>query len=143
MVSMAMIVLYRVANVKQECANKKVDHVTFAYLVTMVINVIYYAHIVMRDYAIKQMAAVPLDVKQAFSWTNVMQLVLKTVTKHVTKKLEDVLVDVLRDTMEIIVTKVAQRIVQMINVAKLVVSVQMGVRMDGWEIHVQNVSYPL
>ena len=140
---MAITVLYHVANVKGECANKKMDHVTFACVVIMVMNVIYNAHIVLKDYAIKQMAAAPLDAKQDFSWTNVMQLVLKTVTKHVTKKLEDVLMDVLKDTMEIIVTKAAQKIVQMINAVKLVVSVQKGVRMDGWEMNVQNVSKPL
>ena len=143
MVSMAITVLYCVANAKRECVNKKMDHVTFAYLITMVINVIYNAHIVPRDYAIKQMAAAPLDVKQDFSWINAMQRVLKTVTKHVTKKLEDVPMNVWKDTMEIIVTKAAQKTVQVINAAKLVVSVQKDVRMDGWEIHVQNVSKPL
>ena len=48
-----------------------------------------------------------------------------------TKKLEDVLMDVLKDTMEIIVTKAAQKTVQMINVARMMVSVQKAVRMDG------------
>ena len=58
------------------------DHVAFVCLVTMVMLANFYALLVTRDHVIKYMATVPLDVMQACSWTDVMQLVLKTVITH-------------------------------------------------------------
>ena len=96
--------------VKKTYVIRKMDHVTFVYLVTMVIHAMFHVQIVMRDHVIK-MVAVPWVVKQASSWTDVMQHVLKTVTKHVTSKVEHVPADARTAILETIVKLPVQYIV--------------------------------
>ena len=89
------------------------DHATFVCLATMVMHAIFHVHVVLRDHVIKYMASVPLDVMQACSWTDVMQLVLKAVTKHVISKVGHVLVDASMGILETIVKLPVQYIVQL------------------------------
>ena len=97
---MVTTVLYHVVIAREVFVSKKMDHVTIVCLVTMVIHAIFNVHIVLMEYVIKRTTAAPLDVKLASSWTDAMQLVLKTVTKDVTNKLVHVLMDAMLNITE-------------------------------------------
>ena len=171
---MVTTVLSRVVIVREVVVSKKMDHVIFVCLVTMVMHAIYNVHTVLMEHVIKQTVTAPLDVKQVSSWTDVMQLVLSTVPTHVASKVGHVLVDVRMDILETIVKLFVQcivpltvtkkmenvpmdamenilekpvktsalKIVQKINVVKLMVNARWDVGMGGWEIDVQKVRMP-